>query len=64
MKILVIKPDGSPVDVYEFDSYTLSAEPNENGDLTIYRSHINMLSPQPIASYAVGTWTKTKTLWD
>ena len=49
---------------HEFKDYVLSAEPNDNGDLIVYRSHLNMISAQPIASYAAGTWKRQELVWD
>ena len=55
MRVEVQMRDGS-TKILESDGYVLFAEPNDHGDLIVYRNHINMITPQPIASFAAGEW--------
>lgn len=69
-KMKVIVEAGKAVDgtfvIKQFTGgdYIWTAEPNEHGDLVVYRNHINMLSPQPIASFAAGEWSFHETVWE
>jgi len=63
MKIKVnMKHFDAPV-IYYCKGYTVTAEPNSNGDLVIYRMHENMLAPQIIASLASGEWLSHEVIW-
>ena len=57
MKVKIYFKD-QPVIEHEDDHYIIIAEPNANGDLIVYRDHLNLLERQPIASYAAGGWVK------
>lgn len=63
MKIKVWMKDGAAKE-HGGGDYVMVAEPNEHGDLIIYRNHLNMITPQPVASYAAGEWSRHETTWD
>ena len=63
MKIIVKISEFHQV-VHEYEGYTMLAEPNDHGDLIVYRTHENMLGPQPVASYAAGHWISQTVAWD
>jgi len=64
MSGLLIKLATGKVVEFEDTGYILTAEPNDHGDLIVYRDHLNMITPRSIASYAVGEWISHETVWD
>lgn len=61
--------DGTTKD-HSCEGYILGAEPNEHGDLVVYRTHANMLAAQAnmlaaqtMASYAAGHWLSHEMVW-
>ena len=66
MKVMVRKKNGD-VEEHGSEGYMVAAEPNEHGDLIIYRvADTSMMGgrPTPIASYAADEWCSHKTIWD
>ena len=60
----VVELANEETEVVDAPKYSVFGEINDNGDLTIYKNHYNMIMPISVAHYARGAWISATAEYD